>query len=843
MIRTTHFFIALYAPPANSAIQAGRRKFFFGLFLLVTALSWARSAHAVDLVREGKPLGEIVLAGDTTRMPKLAARELQTYIEKISGAKLPIVETPTPGVPARVYVGKSKFTDEQGLKTDDLKHGAFLMASGSDWLSLLGPDKDYVPIEPWGRKEGGAEKARINAEWDKVTGDKFANSFSDVYTRHHPELGVWQFDDTGTINAVYEFLRGLGVRWYAPGELGEVVPRQSTIPLPDINKTIAPDFAMRRFSYYWEDEGLGDKAIWGFRLGLNPGHEIIGITQSGHGMKFVTMRDEMKAAHPEIYAIWSGKRATDHKDAGAVTLTSPLLMEKHLKYVRAVFDHFKEPAISLDPVDGIGQAISENDAELATPQRGIYGAMSDYVWGYIDQVARELHRSHPDRAVTGSAYSAYQLPPEKIAQFSPNLAIAEARWRSNFHDKEVRAYHRKLREDWLAKLPSKKYFLRDYYLHNRPGQAGRPIFFPRLIAADLREVNGTVLGENIEVYQHPPHRPEEHSYDEFAIDHLNLYVTSRLWWDAGQDIDAILDDYYSGYYGPAREQMKEFIEFSEANWMKMNQDPGTIAKALELIGKASRAADPDSVYGKRIKRIADYLQPLEKLKEQLGRKRDNALSYRILLTDHTIRRSMKEKPLDAKLVEDFYPVENRLAEFNKQLDGTTLASNPTRFQIFRERGMLYIGIRCSEKDMANLNVPTAKSGDPQILEGDHVTLLVETSSNSYYEISVNPAGTVFERDHGNKEQGGKWRSGAAAAVHKGKDFWNVEIALPIAGEGAKVLNPLHGMDGARPSEFYPWYFNVGRQRVRDATVERSAFSPTSADRFHVPEKFAHLWGK
>lgn len=86
------------------------------------------------------------------------------------------------------------------------------MASGADWLALLSPDKDYVPLEPWGGVEGGAEKARINHEWDKATGDKFFNPFSEVHARYHPELDVWQFDDTRTINAVYEFLRGLGVR-------------------------------------------------------------------------------------------------------------------------------------------------------------------------------------------------------------------------------------------------------------------------------------------------------------------------------------------------------------------------------------------------------------------------------------------------------------------------------------------------------------------------------------------------------------------------------------------------------------------------------------------------------
>jgi len=59
------------------------------------------------------------------------------------------------------------------LATDALKHGAFLMASGEDWLALLGPDKDFVPIEPWGRDRSPKETARVNGEWDNITGDTF----------------------------------------------------------------------------------------------------------------------------------------------------------------------------------------------------------------------------------------------------------------------------------------------------------------------------------------------------------------------------------------------------------------------------------------------------------------------------------------------------------------------------------------------------------------------------------------------------------------------------------------------------------------------------------------------
>ena len=196
----------------------------------------------------------------------------------------------------------------------------------------------------------------MNAEWDKITGDTFWNNCRELYARYHADLDVWDYDDAGTLNAVYEFLRSLGVRWYAPGELGEVVPRQTTIALPDVNKTVRPDFALRRLSYYSDHIGLGEVALWNLRLGLNHGHKLIGVTQPGHGIKFVLWRDEMKKAHPEMYALIDGQRDTTHKGTGAPCLSSPLLFEEQLRYARAMFDHFQQPMISIDMVDGYGPA-------------------------------------------------------------------------------------------------------------------------------------------------------------------------------------------------------------------------------------------------------------------------------------------------------------------------------------------------------------------------------------------------------------------------------------------------------------------------------------------------------
>lgn len=814
------------------------------LALLIASLLVPTVLHGAEalLVENGQPRAEIVVAEKPARMAKLAARELQSYVEKISGAKLAIVTAPSPGKP-HVFIGHSTHTDALKLSTEGLKNGAFRMASGADWLALLGPDEDYVPIEPWGRDKGPQETARVNAEWDKITGDTFWNNCRELYTRYQPDVDVWRYDDAGTLNAVYQFLRGLGVRWFAPGELGEVVPRQATLALPAVNRTVKPDFALRHFMFYTEHTGLGELGLWMLRLGLNPGSRLIGVTQPCHGIKFVLMREEMKRAHPEMYLSVNGKRDTTHKGSGVPDLTSPLLLEKHVRYARAMFDHFQQPMVNIDMVDGYGGMTSDNAAWTAqlTPARGWDGTMSDLVWGYLNRVALELTQSHPDRLVCGLAYSAYKLPPEKIGQLSSNLALIETRQRQSFWDEEKFNEHRELRAAWLKKLPSGQYFTWDYCVNARPEQAGRPVFYTRSIARDLRELKGVTQGEMIEIYTHPAGSEGRLTYDPLAIEHLNLYVTSRLWWDASQDLDALLEDYYASFYGPARAQMKALVEFGEANWMHMGRDPAKIGQALALLATAQAAVEPQSDYGRRIAKIAEIMKPLHALQEQLSRKRESDLVYRVLETRQTGGQPMKDKPLDGQVLKEYW-TDVRVAPLVKLTPNGSRPKAATQFQIQREGGILHIGIVCQEPDVNGIANATNTPDEPKLLDGDYVSLLIETPSRSYYEIAVNPAGAVLDADRG--EGGGlQWSSGAQVAVHRGEGEWSVEIRLPIVGEGARVLDPLKGIDGAQPKDLFPWHFNVCRQRVRGAEIERTAYSPTGTEDFRVPEKFAKLWGK
>ncbi|MFO1006909.1 MAG: DUF4838 domain-containing protein [Planctomycetaceae bacterium] len=819
-------------------------KHTFSLFF-VLLLAPLEAGYATErfIVKNGEPQAEIVIAEDPARMTKLAARELQIHLVKMSGAKLPIV-TKRHKEKVAIYVGRSRLTDALGLATEGLKHGAFRMVSGPDWLAFLGPDQDFVPTEPWGRSRSREETARVNGEWDKITSDNLWNPARDLHFRYHPDLDVWDQDDAGTFNAVTEFLRGLGCRWFAPGELGEVIPRKQTILLPDVNRTVTPDFAVRRFVYYTEHTGIGDKALWNLRLGLNHGTEIVGFPQICHGMKFVIKREEMKRAHPEMYLLRNGQRDTTHKEDGVPNLLSPMVFDKQVKYARAMFDHFHEPMLNIDLVDGYGGLTSDDPAWMAqlTPARGWNGSMSDHVWGYLNRVALELYRSHPDRLVSALAYSAYTLPPENIAQMSPNLALIETRHRQDFWDEALWNERRALRAEWLKKLPSRKYITWDYSTNSRPDQVGRPVYYTRQTARDLKELKGVSLGEQIEIYTHPAGKESAFGYDELAVEHLNLYLAARFYWDVDQDVNAILDDYFHSYYGTAAEAMRDFVTHAEENWMLMSTDASKIGESLALLAKAQAAADRQSLPGRRIAQIAALMQPMHALQQQLSRKRETDASYRVLLTDQTDGKPMKTKPLDGKIDPAWWGT-YRVAPLLPLTPNSPQSRASSRFQVLREGNVLYFGITCEEPDMQGNHITTTKNDDPNLLSGDHILLLIETPTRSQYEIAINPAGAVYDVDLAPGGRGVVWSNGGQVAVHRSEDRWSIELRLPIVGEDAFTLDPTQGIAGAQPKELFPWHFNLGRLRIRDSKSERTAFSPTGRDDFRVPEKFGKLWGK
>src|SRR5438874_13178860 len=78
----------------QTVICMRRFQFFLSLFIGSVAPATLLSA-GMTLVRDGKPACTIVIAPDAGDQEKTAADELQTYLSKMSGAKVPVGTDPS----------------------------------------------------------------------------------------------------------------------------------------------------------------------------------------------------------------------------------------------------------------------------------------------------------------------------------------------------------------------------------------------------------------------------------------------------------------------------------------------------------------------------------------------------------------------------------------------------------------------------------------------------------------------------------------------------------------------------------------------------------------------------
>ena len=239
-----------------------RRMKFTRTLLAALVLAPLSALHAADtlIVEDGKPRAEIVISETPTRMQRVAAHEFRMQIEKISGARLPIVTTPS-GEAVKIFIGTSS---QNPVKADDLKNGAYRIISGPDWMALVGDDSEFTPMEPFARNNSDIPRAQ--AEWEKIVGAPYGMPARGLYknrlrlpgdtgkpdgaaTEPKETLDIWGLDERGSFNAVCSYLRKLGARWYLPGEIGEVLPSMKTIPLWQIDETVLPDFPLRQFNF------------------------------------------------------------------------------------------------------------------------------------------------------------------------------------------------------------------------------------------------------------------------------------------------------------------------------------------------------------------------------------------------------------------------------------------------------------------------------------------------------------------------------------------------------------------------------------------------------------------
>jgi hypothetical protein len=789
------------------------------VLILLLAASMTLPLYPAELVRDGQPLAEIVIPTNPVPSVKTAASELQKYLKKMSGAELPIVSKATGKTP--VYVGASEYTDRLGIRIDDIKDDGFKIIVKDDFVALLGRDQHRLPIPRNNTKFGISET--LNKEWEAYTGHRWEYPRIIRDPRNFcPEVGFCYQDATGTLYAVYDFLESLGMRWFMPlEEIGQVIPELKNIRVPATYLKKEPQFAARTLMLC----GVGSETqtLWlkylkqGGMFDHYPAHSSTSVS------KFQQDR-------PELLAHSGGKPISCGPKEYLPKLSSPQLREELAEHLIKIADTFPElPYMPIGQPDG-WVMMDEQDAAAGWDKtaEGDWGKFSDYTWDFVLDVANKVRKQRPNTKFSTFSYGYAKNPPKTIDKIPGDIAIY---FTQNSTMWQMPSLEPALREEWIRKAPDSDFFIYDYYLFHTKNNPPVPAIFTSLMEKNFKPLYGHCKGIYTEIAYSPSFKNKYNiRFGLPGINHIMLYLHSKLTWDSNLDVKAVLRDYYEKFYGPAKTEMQEFFEYSEKIWMRPDArqisavsgflKPDDVPKYFEILGRAKAKAG-DSIYGKRIDFIAEEIEPMKKLFSELKR------------TGPDIRVRRMEIPLeiDGDLSKPFWTqhYQQEISWFKNITTGVAPEINSTS-AAFRwlPDSSLAIGITCHEKQMDSLNAKTPASvkDEMSIYNDDNIEVYLETPEGYSAKIVVNPNGSVLDTctTPNAADVPGSWNI-EKAAVRKLPDRWTVELKIKGIGN--------------MPTKAYPWGVNVCRQRLAGGKFEGYAISPTGGG-FNAPTKMGNL---
>ncbi len=789
------------------------------LISLISLFCLSNLFAGIDLVKDGKATAEIVMSKSAGPAVKTAANELQRHLEKISGAKLPIVNKASSNVENHVYVGESDFTRKFGFKLDDVKHDGFKIIAEKNYVILAGKEFYREPI-----LKKYMNKYTRDKLWQEFTGHKWRFPCILDFRTYSKELGFFAFDGTGTLYAVYDLLRQLGMRWYMPTKLGIVYPENKNITIEDQNIKREPEFPIREFEPVqgrFKDEFLWYKFMKVGSAFMYPQEHSLGSV-----LKYPDGNPK------ENYGIVNGK--TNYKVPKLTYEGLKLDLVNYLNKMLQAFPQLKYAAIT--PPDGWGD-MDEKDAAAGwnkQKERGRLGRFSDYTWNFIMDVRKRMMKTHPDLKFITYAYSSNKLPPEKPERIPENVTVCFCQTSSQFMLPQSKN-DLKIRDEWLKKMSNKDMLVYEYYYEHAPyrGFPPIPVIFTKFMQQSFSGMYDRCrLG--ILVCISWDYQSKQAILRRPGLSHLMLYLHNRFCWDRNLDLQAVLDEYYKLFFGPARAEMKEFYEFAESVWIRPEPreitaaggflKPADVTRYFDIL-KRAKAKAGDSIYGKRIDLIASEMEPLKRLFDNLKR------------TGPAIRgfEAKSKAKIDGDLTKKFWRDRPYSKDTFYKLKGMMNGREPRHvstsvsFRWLPDNSALVVGIECLEPKMRKIHAACKSRDAVGIYSDDNIEVHLETPQGIRPKIVVNSEGVVLDECINNNLADLKsFYTVKDIAVKKYPDRWTVEMKID-----AKPL------DGKRPTKAFPWGVNICRQRLTGSRPEYYMLSPSGTN-FNDLKSMANL---
>ncbi len=465
-------------------------------FTLALALPLAAAPAGLTLIENGRSRHTIVTARDASPSERRAAEELHRFLAEMSGARLPIATDEAAVRGPLILVGRSRALERVGLRIP---------------FEQLGPEGFVL----------------------KTAG------------RHLIIAGGRQ---RGTMYGVYAFLEKLGCRWFT-AEVSRI-PKLATVRVPPLDETQKPAFEYRE-PFFTE---AFDKD-WAARNRTNGHFSKLDESTGGkiqyypfvHSFYELLPPKKYFAEHPEYYSLIAGRRRAER---GQLCLTNPdvvrLATETVLRWIR---EHPEATIFSVSQNDWTGWCECDNCRRVEEEEGG---AHSGPLLRFVNAVAEEIEKHHPDKLIDTLAYWYTEAPPARVRprrNVRIRLCPIGACQAHPYEKCERNAYFIRNLKAWSAITNQL------YVWHYNTNFAHYLMPFPDFdeLAADIPMYHRHgVVGLFMEG-AYPPGGGGE-------MAELRSYVMARLLWDVKADVKQAIREFLEGVYGDAAPLIGEYLE-------------------------------------------------------------------------------------------------------------------------------------------------------------------------------------------------------------------------------------------------------------------------------------------
>ncbi len=724
-------------------------KTVFSLFLAIAMLS----LHAGDvfLIKGGKADLAIVVENPRNPILKMAGEELALHLKKRTGLEIPVL-APGDQIAKQIYpiyLGLSERTKKLGADETRIKYDGY----------FLKVTKEYMVI-------AGRDKALTREPYDGHT-----------FIYGNDKLGIYMYGEKGTLHGVYKVLeKYAGVRHYMPGELGSVIPESKDFSISEQENYFAPAFRTRGFTGIYFGRvpvSSPDFPYWHHRL-------CAGGERSPINHSYRRMRKYQKT-NPEFFALIGGQRdfhkLSTANPFGNLCMTNKEGIKAFTDLARNFFD--RNPEFTVFPVvpqDGMFKLCECPECKkFHSPHLGYNGQHSNLVFHHAIEMAKELKKTHPGKVIGVLAYERYRVAPEM--EIPDNMHVCICYRRQDLRDPEKK----KEIEATIRSFSEKKAQIQlwTYPIYNHiPQLRGLPVFYPAILKENiLFNLNHNVIGEKAQGDYCSGGGDQvvtnRHDVGIPFSTHLNDYVRCQLLWDPHQDVNAMLEEYYTLFFGPAAAEMKKFWQTAEELFMKRGEATMYTLKDIELFEKlladAVKKVDPATVYGRRVIGTRDEFAPFFKTMKE------------IRSSDRKIEIPVINQEIPMKYASDSawkYAKKYRL----KYKNGTPVEpQNITDLYILANSKGIGLYLAAQEPDLSKLIKNTTRRDHPSTWKDDgYEIFFVSKNRDINLHYMVTAGGNIMDGLRAIDIHVIDWSftSGLKLEQTVGKNVWNTMIFIP-----------------------------------------------------------------